>query len=77
MIRPELFKEQWAQISPKIRELFPKLTDQDLQEINGNVEILVSKVTEKHGMQREEILTKVTPLVSTTAETAGSTKPSR
>ncbi len=71
MIRPELFKEQWTLISPKIKEVFPNLTYQDVQEINGNLDTLVAKVTEKHAMKREEILNKVSPLLTTPAEKAG------
>ncbi len=71
MIRPELFKEQWTQISPKIREVFPNLTYQDVHEINGNLDSLVAKVTEKHAMKREEILAKVSPLLPTPTEKAG------
>lgn len=77
MIRPELFKEQWTHISPRILELFPKLTDQDLQEINGNFETLVAKVNEKHGMPREEVLAVVQPLVMTPVETQGAKKTGR
>lgn len=68
MIRPELLKEHWMHVSPKLREMFPKLTDQDVAEINGNLETLVTKVTEKHGLKREEILKKIAPLVPVPAE---------
>lgn len=73
MFRPELFKEQWPEISPKIREVFPSLSSQDVQDINGNIDVLVAKVSEKNQMKREEILAKVTPLLKTPAEKAGTT----
>lgn len=77
MFRPELFKEQWTEISPKIREVFPNLTAQDVQEINGNIDVLVAKVSEKNQMKREEILAQVTPLLKTPAEKASTTHASR
>jgi uncharacterized protein YjbJ (UPF0337 family) len=74
MIRAELFKEQWVHVSPKIRDLFPKLTEQDLGEINGNMDALVAKVNEKYGLKREDILNQIAPLLAVPAERPGATK---
>lgn len=59
MFRPEMIKEHWTILSPKIRELWPNLTEQDVQGINGDVEALVSKVQAQYKIGRDEILDKL------------------
>lgn len=59
MYRSEMFKEHWATLIPKIWELWSNLTEQEVQGINGDVELLVKKVSAKYGIDREEILSKL------------------
>lgn len=46
----------WNQLREPIKTWWSKLTDADLNEINGNYDILVSKLQEKYGynVQRAE-----------------------
>jgi len=44
----------WKQMSGKIKEKWGKLTDNDLQTINGQTEQLVGKIQERYGIAREE-----------------------
>jgi uncharacterized protein YjbJ (UPF0337 family) len=68
MFRPEMIKDHWTTLSPKIRELWPNLSEQDVQEINGDVEVLVSKVSAKYNIGRDEILDKLMKFVPVPAE---------
>jgi uncharacterized protein YjbJ (UPF0337 family) len=46
--------DQWEQYSGEIKKKWDKLTDDDLFEINGNREILASKLQVKYGIARPE-----------------------
>ncbi len=59
MYRPEMIKEHWTTLKPKVRELWPNLTELDVQAINGDGEFLVTKVREKYTIAREEIFSKL------------------
>jgi uncharacterized protein YjbJ (UPF0337 family) len=50
----------WNQLREPIKTWWDKLSDTDLDEINGNYDILVSKLQEKYGynVQRAEALVK-------------------
>jgi hypothetical protein len=43
--------------------LWPNLTELDAQAVNGNGELLVTKVREKNAIAREEIFNKLAPHV--------------
>lgn len=74
MFRPEMIKDHWTTLSPKIRELWPNLSEQDVQGINGDVEVLVSKVRAKYNISRDEILDKLMKFVPAPAERAAAGK---
>ncbi len=59
MFHPEMVKEHWTTLEPKVREFWPKLTEQDVQTINGDGELLITKVREKYGIVREDIVNKL------------------
>ena len=61
MFTPEMIEEHWTTLKPKVRELWPNLTDLDVHAINGNGELLVTKVREKYAIAREEIFNKLAP----------------
>lgn len=70
MFRPRMIKDHWTTLSPKIRELWPNLSEQDVQGINGDVEVLVSKVSAKYNIGRDEILDRLMKFVPAPAEKA-------
>ena len=45
---------QWMQVKGKVRQQWGKLTDDDLEKIQGNAEVLIGKVQERYGKSREE-----------------------
>lgn len=44
----------WKQLSGKIREKWAKLTDNDLEMINGQKEQLIGKIQERYNIARQE-----------------------
>ena len=45
---------QWKQVKGRAREQWGKLTDDDLDEVQGKAEQLIGKVQEKYGVARDE-----------------------
>ncbi|MEL0630836.1 CsbD family protein [Psychromonas aquatilis] len=50
----DIMKGQWKQVSGTIKEKWGKLTDDDLQEIDGSLEVFQGKMQEKYGMEKDE-----------------------
>lgn len=50
----ELLESQWTQIRDFLKEKFSYLTDEDIRQINGRYDQLVSKLQQKYGYSREE-----------------------
>ena len=60
MFKPEMIREHWTTLQPKLREVWSNLTEQDVQAINGDFELLVTKVREKYNsINRDEIFSKL------------------
>ena len=60
MFKPEMIREHWTTLQPKLREVWPNLSEQDVQAINGDAELLVTKVREKYNsISRDEIFSKL------------------
>lgn len=52
----------WHQVKGSVREHFGKLTDDDLLEIGGRVELLVGKLQERYDLSLEEAEKLITGL---------------
>lgn len=50
----DILKGQWMQLKGKIRAQWGKLTDDDIDQLQGNAESLVGKIQERYGRSREE-----------------------
>ena len=50
-----IIKGNWKQLSGKIKEKWGKLTDSDIDRINGRREMLVGKLQESYGKARADI----------------------
>ena len=50
----DTLKGQWMQFKGTVRKQWGKLTDDDLDQIHGDIEILAGKVQERYGRTREE-----------------------
>jgi uncharacterized protein YjbJ (UPF0337 family) len=54
MMNEDTLKGQWLQLKGSVRERWGKLTNDDLDEIQGRAEQLVGRVQERYGIAREE-----------------------
>ena len=50
----DTFKGEWTELKGNIRQQWGKLTDDDLQQIQGDREILLGKLQKIYGRSREE-----------------------
>lgn len=48
------FKGQWNQVKGKARARWSKLTEDDLERVDGRIEQLVGFIQERHGTSKEE-----------------------
>ena len=55
----DIFKGQWKQIRGRAREWWGQLTDDDLDKINGQRELLIGKLQEKYGYARDEAVEEI------------------
>lgn len=50
----DTFKGQWNQLKGRVRRQWGKLTDDDVDQIQGNAEILIGKLQERYGRSKDE-----------------------
>ena len=50
----DTLKGQWMQLKGKARQQWGKLTDDDMDQIQGQAEQLVDRVQERYGVARDE-----------------------
>ncbi len=50
----DTLKGQWTQLKGAIREQWGKLTNDDLDEIQGQSEQLIGKIQQRYGIARDE-----------------------
>lgn len=55
----DVVETQWVQVREVIRDRFSNLSDEDLRQINGRYDQLISKLQQKYGYTREEAEDKV------------------
>ncbi|MFA6915124.1 MAG: CsbD family protein [Parachlamydiales bacterium] len=54
MTNTETLKGQWLQVKGKLKEKWGKLTEDDLTQINGKRDMLLGKLQERYGIQKEQ-----------------------
>jgi uncharacterized protein YjbJ (UPF0337 family) len=50
----DIFKGQWMQLQGKVRQQWGKLTDDEVDEMRGDAEMLIGKIQERYGRSRDE-----------------------
>lgn len=50
----DTLKGQWTQLKGRVREQWGKLTDDDLNQIQGRSEQLVGRLQERYGIAKDE-----------------------
>ena len=69
---------KWKQIKGSVKERWGKLTDDDLDFIAGQKDVLVGKIQERYGLKKEEALRQVEEWNATLGpESAGETAAER
>jgi uncharacterized protein YjbJ (UPF0337 family) len=53
-MNPDQIEGHWKQLKGSVKKQWGKLTDNDLAEIEGDVEMLVGKIQERYGIERAE-----------------------
>jgi len=56
MINQQVLEGSWNELRGKIREKWGQLTNDDLQQFDGNIDQLVGKIQRKTGEAREKII---------------------
>jgi uncharacterized protein YjbJ (UPF0337 family) len=50
----DVLKGKWLQMKGEVRRQWGKLTDDDLDQIQGNAELMAGKLQERYGWGRDE-----------------------
>jgi uncharacterized protein YjbJ (UPF0337 family) len=50
----DIVKGQWTQLKGRIRKHWGKLTDDDLDQARGDMEILCGRIQERYGRSKDE-----------------------
>jgi uncharacterized protein YjbJ (UPF0337 family) len=49
----DTLKGQWMQLKGKVRQQWGKLTDDEIDQMQGNAEMLIGKLQERYGYERD------------------------
>jgi uncharacterized protein YjbJ (UPF0337 family) len=55
----DVIKGKWHQLKGEVKTQWGKLTDDDLQQISGNVEKLAGRIQERYGYAKEKAAAEV------------------
>lgn len=50
----DIFKGKWHQLKGKVRQQWGELTDDDVDRIQGDSEVLMGRIQERYGRTRDE-----------------------
>jgi uncharacterized protein YjbJ (UPF0337 family) len=53
-VNRDTLKGQWTQLKGQLRKQWGKLTDDEVDQIQGNAEMLIGKLQERYGYSREK-----------------------
>ncbi len=59
MTSKSIMKDQWKQIRGQAKMWWSRLTDDDLNQINGDYDRLISKLQERYSYKREQAITEI------------------
>lgn len=65
----DTLKGQWTQLKGQIREQWGKLTNDDLDQIQGRSEQLIGRIQERYGVARDEAERQVDAWTPTSVST--------
>jgi uncharacterized protein YjbJ (UPF0337 family) len=50
----DTLKGQWMQLKGKVRQQWGQLTDDEIDQVQGNAEMLIGRIQERYGRSRED-----------------------
>lgn len=50
----DTLKGQWMQLKGKVRQQWGELTDDEIDQVQGNAEMLIGRIQERYGRSRDE-----------------------
>ncbi len=53
-MNPKEFQFCWDKLLPQIKQKFSKISDEDLKQINGKRDVLLSKIKQKYGIKKQK-----------------------
>jgi uncharacterized protein YjbJ (UPF0337 family) len=51
----DIAKENWKQLAGRIKAKWGRLTDDEIQESQGNTDYLIGKLQERYGLAKEQV----------------------
>jgi uncharacterized protein YjbJ (UPF0337 family) len=54
MLNQDVFKGKWKQMKGEVKQWWGKLTEDDVNQIDGNVDKLVGRLQERYGYAKED-----------------------
>lgn len=51
----EIVRDDWKQLAGRIKAKWGRLTDDEIQEAQGNTEYLIGKLQERYGLAKEQV----------------------
>lgn len=63
----DILKGKWAQLKGQVKEQWGKLTDDEIDELNGRKDQLVGRVQERYGIARDQAERDVDAWLANTA----------
>ena len=63
MMNLDIFNGNWKQTKGEIKKIWGKFTDDELDQVEGNLDKFIGKIQEKYGMEKEEARSKVNDLI--------------
>ena len=67
----DTLKGQWKQVKGEIKRRWGKLTDDELDQVEGSFEKLVGRVQERYGYQRDQAEREIDEFLTTYKEPVG------
>ena len=55
----DIFKGQWKQLRGEVRQRWNKLTDDDLDVVDGKLESLEGRLQERYGWEKERVRNEI------------------
>lgn len=67
----DTFKGQWKQIKGEVKRRWGMLTDDELDQIDGNFDKLVGRIQERYGYQKDQAERELNEFITTYKDPVG------